>query len=93
MKALVDRLSNDLADRYVGYLESLLVDLWSADGGIEFRCGFSLRSDHQLRSITIKIPALAGETDRERGLIIAAVFDEIEDMLDNAIAENRSATN
>ncbi|WP_281261476.1 hypothetical protein [Devosia naphthalenivorans] len=39
------------------YLETLVVDLWSEHGFIEFRCGFSLRSDHVLESLTVELPA------------------------------------
>lgn len=42
MKALVDRLSADLSERYVQYLDTFLVDLWSEEGFIEFRCGFDV---------------------------------------------------
>ncbi|MFK4808692.1 hypothetical protein N8A98_00445 (plasmid) [Devosia neptuniae] len=93
MKATVDRLSNELTSRYVHYLETFLVDLWSDAGQIEFRCGFTLRTDHQLRQFTLKVPALAGDTDGERDLLIVVVFEQIEDMIDAAIAERRVAAN
>jgi hypothetical protein len=42
MKALVDRRSAELSERYVQYLEIFMVDLWSDHGLIEFRAGYSL---------------------------------------------------
>ncbi|WP_354044088.1 hypothetical protein [Devosia sp. UYZn731] len=42
MKDFVDRLSANLSERYVYYLETLLVDLWSG-------------SDHQRRLIVVMI--------------------------------------
>lgn len=32
MKALVDQLSVELSDRYVQYLETFMIDLWSEAG-------------------------------------------------------------
>lgn len=93
MKALVDRLSADLSERYLQYLDTFLVDLWSEDGFIEFRCGFSLRRDNALRSFTLKVDAEAGETDAEREQLIVAVFDELEEMLDLAISERKVDAN
>ncbi|HEY8577184.1 MAG TPA: hypothetical protein VIL88_12680 [Devosia sp.] len=93
MKDLVDRLSAQLTERYVQYLETFMVDLWSEHGFIEFRSGFSLRSDHALRSFTVKVEADAGETDGERELLIAVVFDEIEEQIDLAIAANEMVVN
>ena len=37
MKATVDRLSAELTERYINYLETFLVDLWSDLGRIKFR--------------------------------------------------------
>ena len=93
MKALVDRLSAELEATYVDYLETLLVDLWSEDGFIEFRAGFTLRRDHALRSYTVKAEADSGETDGERELLIIVVFDEIREALDRAIADNKALAN
>lgn len=93
MKALVDRLSAELSERYIQYLETFLVDLWSDAGFIEFRCGFALRRDHALRTFTLKVDADAGQTDDERDLLIAVVFDEIEEMLDLAISERKVDAN
>nr|WP_295884936.1 hypothetical protein [uncultured Devosia sp.] len=93
MKALVDRLSAELADRYIQYLETFMVDLWSERGFVEFRAGYSLRRDHQLRSWTVKVEADSGETDAERELLIIVVFDEIEEQIDLAIAGNRVVAN
>lgn len=93
MKALVDRLSAELSDRYVQYLDTFMVDLWSETGFIEFRAGYSLRRDHLLRSFTVKVEADAGETDAERELLIIVVFDEIEAHIDLAISDNKVAAN
>lgn len=92
MKATVDRLSAELTERYIHYLETFLVDLWSEAGFIEFRCGFTLRSDHILRRFKLKVPAVAGDTDGERKLIVVMIFEQIEDVIDKAVAENRTAT-
>lgn len=88
MKALVDRLSAELTSRYVQYLETFMVDLWSDRGFIEFRAGYSLRRDHRLRSFTVKVDADSGQTDSERELLIIVVFDEIEEQIDMAIADS-----
>lgn len=90
MKAIVDRLSAELTERYIHYLETFMVDLWSEAGFIEFRCGFTLRSDHLLRRFKLKVPAVAGDTDGERNLIIVVVFEQIEEVIDKAIAEDRT---
>lgn len=93
MKALVDRLSAELAERYVQYLETFMVDLWSDRGFVEFRAGYVLRRDHVLRSYTVKVEADAGETDAERELLIVVVFDEIQERIDLAIADNKVDAN
>jgi hypothetical protein len=93
MKALVDRLSAELSERYIQYLETFMVDLWSEGGFIEFRVGYSLRRDHELRYWTVKVGADAGQTDAERELLIIVVFDEIEEQIDLAIAGNKVAAN
>lgn len=69
------------------------MDLWSEAGFIEFRCGFTLRRDHVLRRLKLKIPAVVGETDDERELLIIVVFEEIEQLIDVAIAEERTEVN
>lgn len=93
MKALVERLSSELADRYIQYLETLMVDLWSDHCFIEFRVGYTLRRDHVMRSYTVKVEADGGQTDAERELLVAVVFEEIEERIDLAIADNRTGTN
>lgn len=93
MKALVDRLSAELIDQYVLYLETFMVDLWSEHGFVEFRAGYTLRRDHVLRSFTVKVEADAGETDAEREMLVLVVFDEIQEMIDVAIANNRVDAN
>lgn len=92
MKSAADRLSAELAERYLQYLETCMVDLCSEAGFIEFRCGFTLRSDHILRRFKLKVPAMDGDSDGERNLIIAVIFEQIDDVIDKAIAENRTAT-
>ena len=93
MKALVDRLSAELTSRYVQYLETFMVDLWSDRGFIEFRAGYSLRRDHQLRSFTVKVDVDSGQTDTERELLVIVVFDEIEEQIDLAIADSKVDAN
>ena len=93
MKALVDRLSAELIDQYVLYLETFMVDLWSEHGFVEFRAGYTLRRDHVLRSFTVKVEADVGETDAEREMLVLVVFDEIQEMIDLAIADNRVEAN
>ena len=92
IKALVDRLSGELSSRYVPYLDGFHVGLWSEAGNIEFRCTFALHDEEQ-RDFTIKVPAVAGETDGERELLIVVVFEEIEHMIDTAIAERLAGMN
>jgi len=93
VKAMVDSLSARLTSRYILYVETLLVDLWSADGFIEFRAGFTLRSDHILHDMTVKVPATSATNDVEREAIIVAIFEEIEAAIDDAVAGNRVAAN
>lgn len=93
MVSAVDRLSAELTEKYVQYLETFLVDLWSEAGAIEFRCGFTLRSDHLLRSFTLKVPAIYGNTDQARDMVIGLIFEQIEDTIDEAMAEDRTASN
>ena len=93
MKKLVDRLSAELSAKYIQYLETFMVDLWSGAGFVEFRAGFSLRRDHKLRSFTVKVEADAGQTDGERELLIVVVFDEIEEQIDMAIADGMMDAN
>ena len=91
MKDTVDRLSAELTQRYIHYLDIFLVDLWSGDGFIEFRCGFSLRTDHVLRHFKLKLPAIVADTDNERALAIVIIFEQIQYMVDKAIAEDKTA--
>lgn len=93
MKALVDRLSAELSAKYIQYIETFMVDLWSGAGFIEFHCGFCLRRDHKLQRFTLKVPALAGETDADRELLIVVIFDEIEELVYKAIAADRMSGN
>jgi hypothetical protein len=93
MQAVVDRLSNELSDKYLSYLKAFLVDLWSEAGFVEFRCDFTLRRDHTLRQFTLRVPAVIGETDGEREVLIIVVFEQIEQMIDEAIAESKTEVN
>lgn len=93
MQALIDRLSADLAEQYASYLQEFSVKLWSEAGQIEFRCEFALRGDQVRGEFTIKVPADAGETDGQRELLIIVVFEEIEHIIDEAIAEQPMAVN
>ncbi|KFL29513.1 hypothetical protein JP75_20815 [Devosia riboflavina] len=86
MREYVDRLSTTLIGQYKLYVETFMVDLWSDLGLIEFRVGFSLRVDHKLRSFAVKIDAAEAVNDVERRAVIAAIFLEIEDHIDEAIA-------
>jgi hypothetical protein len=92
IKALVDRLSSELSRRYQYYLAVFHVSLWSEAGNIEFQCAFALH-DEATREFTITVPAVSGETDGERELLIVVVFEEIEHMVDMAIAEQPSGMN
>lgn len=93
MKAYVDKLSDNLTEQYALYLETFMVDLWSDHGLIEFRVGYALRSDHVLRSFVVKVDAAEAINDVERRAVIAALFVEIEDQIDEAIAGQIVATN
>lgn len=88
MKNYVDALSEGVIGRYKLYLETFMVDLWSSAGMIEFKVGFSLRRDHKLRSFTLKVGAEDAITSLERRAVIDALFIEVEDQLDEAIALN-----
>ena len=92
IKALVDRLSSELSSRYLHYLEVFHVGLWSEAGNIEFRCTFALH-DEEPREFTIKVPAIAEDTDGERELLIVVVFEEIEHMVDMVVAERQAGKN
>lgn len=52
-----------------------------------------LRHDHRLRSFVVKVAADAGQSDVERELLIVVVFDEIEEQIDLAVADNKVAAN
>lgn len=93
MQAVVDRLSDELSDKYLQYLEAFRVDLRSEAGFVEFRCGFALRRDHALRQFKLKLPAVIGETDGERELLMVVVFEQIEQIIDQAIAEGGTEVN
>lgn len=54
MKALLDRLSANLSAKYIQYIETFMVDLWSDAGFVEFRCGFCMRRDHEQHQFTLR---------------------------------------
>lgn len=93
MQGTIDRLSEDLSERYFVYLESLLVELVGEGGALEFRCGFALRGDQKLRTCRYGVPAGEWATDAERDTIAAAVFEELEHFIDEAIAEQPQNAN
>ncbi|MBW4656878.1 MAG: hypothetical protein KME20_28090 [Kaiparowitsia implicata GSE-PSE-MK54-09C] len=93
MQGTIDRLSEELSKRYFVYLESLLVELVAEGGALEFQCGFALRSDHKLRTCRYGVPAGEWATDAERDIIAAAVFEELEHFIDEAIAEQLQDAN
>ena len=93
MKDLVDQLSTELSSKYLTYIETFMVDLWSEDGFIEFRCGFALRSDHVLQSLVVKMPAASGTSDAERQVLTRVVFEELEEQIDLAITRDKVAAN
>ena len=93
MKAYIDKLSANLIDQYKLYIETFMVDLWSDHGLIEFRVGYALRSDHKLRNFVIKVEAAEAINDVERRAILAAIFVEIEDAIDAAIADEMAEAN
>jgi hypothetical protein len=93
MQDLVDQLSEELSAKYLPYIETFMVDLWSENGFVEFRCGFALRSDHVRQSLIVKLPAASGTSDAERQLLTRAVFEDLEEQIDLAIANNKVASN
>jgi hypothetical protein len=93
VKAMVEAQTARLTSQYVLYLETFVMDLWSDDGFIEFRAGFTLRNDHILHAMTVRIPATSAVTDIGRQAIIAAVFQQIEAKIDDVIAVNYMAAN
>jgi len=86
MQATIDRLSEALSQRYLLYLETLLVELVSEHGSLEYRCGFTLRGDHELRTCRYGAPTTEWSTDMECQAIAIAVFDGLEQFIDEEIA-------
>ncbi len=91
-EGVVDRLGDELSRKYLPYPKTFLVDLWSEPGSIEF-LWFTLRRDHALRQFTLELPTVIGETDAERELVIIIVFEQIEQLVDEAVAENQAEVN
>lgn len=88
MQAYIDDLSSELTERYKLYLETFLVDLWSEDGMIEFRFGYTLRRASKLHTRVFKVGAEEALTTKERLAVVDALFLEIVDHIDETIAEN-----
>lgn len=86
MQSYIDQLSSDLTERYKLYLETFLVDLWSEDGRIEFRFGYSLRGYSRLHTRVFKVGAKDALNTAERLAVIDALFMEIVDHIDETIA-------
>jgi hypothetical protein len=93
MQDLVDQLSAELSGKYLTYIETFMVDLWSEDGFIELRCSFALRSDHVLQSLVVRLPAASGTSEAEHAVLTKAVFEELEEQIDLAIARDKVAAN
>lgn len=87
MQAYIDELSRELMERYKLYLETLLLDLWSEEGMIEFRFGYTLRRASRLHTRTFKIGAEEVLTTTERLAVVDALFLEVVDHIDETIAE------
>lgn len=88
MKAIIDKLSDELSERYLLYIERIAVDAWSEDGQIELRCGFTLRSDHYERAVIFKLPATLANIDTDREAVLGAVFKQFEILIDREIADD-----
>lgn len=86
MQSYIDQLSSELTERYKLYLETFLVDLWSEDGRIEFRFGYSLRRDSKLHTRVFKVDAQDALNTTERLAVVDAMFIEIVDHIDETIA-------
>lgn len=86
MQAYVDNLSDYLIDRYKIYIASFLVDLSHEAGVIEFRFGYSLRCDSKLHTRTFRVGSGEALSASERLAVIDAMFDEIQDHLDETIS-------
>lgn len=93
MQTYIDGLSDYLIERYKLYIETFMIDLGSEAGVIEFRVGYTLRKDHKLRSFVLKVGAGEAVTEDERRAIVDALFLEIEDQLDEAIALDQAELN
>jgi hypothetical protein len=93
MKATVDRLSAELAGKYIHYLEAFTAEFESVPDAIEFRCSFALNSDRQIRHFKMRVPALPGDTEGERDLIILMIFEGMEAIIDGLITADGAATN
>ena len=87
MKAIIDRLTDELSERYLLYVEQVTVDIWSEGGEIELRCGFTLRRDHYERAVIFKLPATLANNDADREKVLGAVFQQFEILIDRAIAD------
>lgn len=93
MQAFIDELSSELTERYKLYLETFLLDLWSEDGMIEFRFGYTLRRARKLHTRVFKVGAEGALTTAERLAVVDALFIEIVDYIDETIAETLAELN
>jgi hypothetical protein len=56
-------------------------------------CFTSRRRDNALRQFTLRTSAVVGETDTERELLITIVFEQMEQLIDEAVGENKAEVN
>jgi hypothetical protein len=93
VEPLVEELTTELSARYVQYVETLLIDLNTEENAAEFKVGFSLRSDHELRQVTIKATSDLDDEELGQEAMVRAVFEEIETFIDQAVATEKHKTN
>lgn len=86
MQAYIDSLSDYLIERYKIYLANFLVELSSETDCIEFHFGYTLRCDSKLHTRLFKVGYGEALSAAERIAVIDAMFDEIQDHIDETIA-------
>ena len=52
-----------------------------------------MRRNHAPRQFTLKVPAVIGEADGERELLIIMVFEQMQHLIDEAVAESKAEVN
>lgn len=92
MGQLVDRLTAELTKRYLQHVETLVVDFRMEDGQAVLWLGFSLRSDHILRQLTLQADVDADHHELSQALIVKGMFQEIGAAIDLALAAEQSKT-